>query len=78
MKNLVFILLLAVIPTAHTAELGKKHRTSDAPFLKPKEAVAKMDIPADFDVSIFASEPDIGEPIAFTFDDKGRIWVVEN
>ncbi|MDB4491636.1 hypothetical protein N9260_01300 [bacterium] len=62
--------------------LGEKHKeehnTSDAPFLKPDEAVAKMEIPDGFEVSIFASEPDIGEPIAFTFDERGRIWVVEN
>lgn len=37
-----------------------------------------MEIPDDFQIDIFAAEPDIGEPIAFTFDDRGRIWVVEN
>ena len=56
----------------------KQHKTSDAPFLKPQEAVNKMSIPEGFDVSIYAAEPDIGEPIAFCFDDKGRIWIVEN
>jgi hypothetical protein len=56
----------------------KQHRKSDAPFLKPAEAVAAMEIPEGFEVSIFAAEPDIGEPIAFTFDDRGRVWVVEN
>ena len=56
----------------------RQHRTSNAPFLKPKDAVAKMSIPDGFEVSIFASEPDIGEPIAFCFDDRGRVWVVEN
>lgn len=56
----------------------KQHRTSNAPFLKPAEAVKKMAIPDGFDVSIFASEPDIAEPIAFCFDHKGRIWVAEN
>lgn len=55
-----------------------KHRTSDAPFLKPAEAVEKMAIPEGFDVSIYASEPDIAEPIAFCFDHKGRMWVAEN
>ena len=57
---------------------NKQHRTSNAPFLKPTEAVAKMEIPEGFEVSIFAAEPDIGEPIAFTFDGRGRVWVVEN
>lgn len=56
----------------------RTHTTSDAPFLTPEEAVAKMSIPDGFEVSVFASEPDIGEPIAFCFDDRGRIWVVEN
>ena len=56
----------------------RQHRTSNAPFLKPKEAVAKMSIPEGFDVSIYAAEPDIAEPIAFCFDDRGRIWTVEN
>jgi len=56
----------------------KQMRRSDAPFLKPDEAVAKMAVPEGFEVSIFASEPDISEPIAFCFDDRGRLWVVEN
>ncbi|MEM6689373.1 MAG: PVC-type heme-binding CxxCH protein [Planctomycetota bacterium] len=56
----------------------KQHKDSDAPFLKPAEAVAKMSIPRGFDVSVFASEPDIAEPIAFCFDDRGRLWVAEN
>ena len=56
----------------------EQHRTSNAPFLKPDEAVAKMSIPEGFDVSVFASEPDLAEPIAFCFDDRGRLWVVEN
>lgn len=80
MKTLSFLstVLFAGSTAGFGAELGKQHRTSNAPFLKPQEAVAKMDVPSDFEVSIFASEPDIGEPIAFTFDDRGRIWVVEN
>ncbi len=56
----------------------QQHKTSDAPFLTPPEAVAKMVIPDGFEVSIFASEPDIAEPIAFCFDDRGRMWVAEN
>jgi putative membrane-bound dehydrogenase-like protein len=56
----------------------QQHRTSNAPFLKPQQAVAKMSIPDGFEVSIFASEPDIAEPIAFCFDDRGRMWIAEN
>ena len=56
----------------------KQHKDSDTPFLKPAEAVSKMAIPDEFEVSVFAAEPDIAEPIAFCFDDRGRVWVVEN
>ena len=60
-------------------ELPKKqHKTSDAPFLTPEQAVKKMAVPEGFEVSIYASEPDIAEPIAFCFDDRGRMWVAEN
>ncbi|OYP34178.1 PVC-type heme-binding CxxCH protein [Rhodopirellula sp. MGV] len=71
---------LALAPTAFAQQLLPKqqHRTSDAPFLTPSEAVDKMSIPDGFDVSVFASEPTLAEPIAFCFDDRGRIWVVEN
>jgi putative membrane-bound dehydrogenase-like protein len=82
LTQLVFALLLLALP-ANAAEpenhLPKKqHKDSDAPFLKPAEAVAKMSIPDGFEVSVFASEPDIAEPIAFCFDDRGRMWVAEN
>ena len=56
----------------------KQHRSSNAPFLEPPEAVKKMSIPDGFEVSVFAAEPDIAEPIAFCFDDRGRLWVAEN
>ena len=75
---LVFVTSGAVADDGHNHLPKKQHKDSDAPFLKPAEAVAKMSIPDGFDVSVFASEPDIGEPIAFCFDDRGRMWVAEN
>ncbi len=47
-----------------------------APF-PPKEAAAKMKLPEGFRVKLVAGEPDVVQPIAFTFDDRGRLWVVE-
>lgn len=41
------------------------------------EAAAKMKLPPGFKVTLFAGEPDVVQPIAFTFDDRGRMWVVE-
>ncbi len=45
--------------------------------LTPQEAVKKMTVPPGFSVDLIAAEPDIVQPIAFTFDARGRIWVVE-
>lgn len=72
------VCLFLCLASLASAQRGKQHNKSDAPFLKPAEAVAAMAIPEGFEVSIYAAEPDIGEPIAFTFDNRGRVWVVEN
>jgi len=45
--------------------------------LSPSEAAAAMTVPAGFRVSLFAGEPDVVQPIAFTVDDRGRLWVAE-
>jgi len=81
--SLIAILLLCGIAAGQAQEprnrLPKKqHKSSNAPFLKPDQAVASMSIPKGFDVTVFAAEPDIAEPIAFCFDDRGRMWVAEN
>ena len=52
--------------------------TSNAPFLKPAEAIAKMTVPKGFEVKAYVAEPDIGEAIAFCFDDRGRLWTLES
>ncbi|MBQ12744.1 MAG: hypothetical protein CMJ45_14485 [Planctomyces sp.] len=79
----VFILAVSVILPARAQKPRNRlprqqHKSSNAPFLKPGEAVKAMSIPRGFDVSIFAAEPDIAEPIAFCFDDRGRLWIAEN
>lgn len=65
--------LLSCLSLTTPFVFGKELKTSNAPFLTPEEAVAKMEVDDEFDISIYAAEPDIGEPIAFTFDGKGRI-----
>ena len=48
----------------------------DAP-LPARVAAAKMTLPPGFKATLFAGEPDIVQPIAFCFDDRGRVWVAE-
>ncbi|MCX6851456.1 MAG: FG-GAP-like repeat-containing protein [Verrucomicrobia bacterium] len=43
----------------------------------PQEALKALQLPGGFKAELIASEPDLVQPIAFTFDERGRIWVVE-
>ena len=49
-----------------------------AKFLTAEEAVAEMTVVDGFAVNAWASEPMVTQPIAFCWDDRGRIWVAEN
>ncbi len=43
----------------------------------PEESLARIKVPDGFHVELFAAEPHLHQPIAFDFDDRGRLWVVE-
>jgi len=43
----------------------------------PTDALKSMQLPGGFKAELIAAEPDLVQPIAFTFDERGRIWVVE-
>ncbi|WP_020607306.1 PVC-type heme-binding CxxCH protein [Spirosoma spitsbergense] len=45
--------------------------------LSGKEAANVMTLPKGFTITLAASEPDVVRPICFTFDPRGRLWVVE-
>ena len=44
----------------------------------PQESVQRMTVPPGFHVDLVASEPEIVNPIAMTFDERGRIWITES
>ena len=43
-----------------------------------QEAIKRMTVPDGFTVELVASEPDIVNPVAMCFDDRGRIFVTES
>lgn len=45
--------------------------------LSPKESEKLIQVPAGFKLELFASEPEIINPIAMNWDEKGRLWVIE-
>lgn len=46
--------------------------------LNPQESMDLMQVPVDFEVKLFAAEPDITNPIAMSWDERGRLWIVES
>ncbi len=42
-----------------------------------QDALKTLQLPGGFKAELIAAEPDVVQPIAFTFDERGRIWVVE-
>jgi putative membrane-bound dehydrogenase-like protein len=51
-------------------------KAGDAP-MAAVEAAKTAELPDGFRVEVFASEPEVRQPIGITFDEKGRLWVAE-
>ena len=49
---------------------------ADGP-LPLKDAAAAIQVPPEFQATLFAGEPDVAQPMSISFDDRGRMWVVE-
>src|SRR6476469_378866 len=42
-----------------------------------EQTVARMYVPEGFRVELIAAEPQLHQPIAFAWDERGRLWVAE-
>jgi len=75
-RRSILVLVLASLPFAGAGRCLAAAAPGSAP-LPPNEAASHMTLPPGFAATLFAGEPDIVQPIAFTFDDRGRVWVAE-
>ncbi len=48
-----------------------------SPPLSPEESLRKVHVPAGFKAELVAAEPLLLDPVAFDWDERGRLWVVE-
>jgi putative membrane-bound dehydrogenase-like protein len=69
--------LLAQDPIDRDAPPNTEPDPTAAP-LPAEETAATMTLPEGFRATVFASEPDVQNPIAMTWDARGRLWVAEN
>lgn len=45
--------------------------------LSPEQSLKLAQVPPGFELALFASEPEVVNPIAINWDHRGRLWVVE-
>lgn len=50
---------------------------ADGKPLSAEEAAAGFQLPPGFKAQVFAAEPDVQNPVAMTWDNRGRLWVAE-
>ncbi len=63
-------------PNVANYEKRPKPLTLQKPF-SVKGSMERTQVPADMKLVLFAAEPDIMKPIAFAWDNRGRLWVAE-
>src|SRR5581483_1157600 len=79
LSTLTLLLLVSALP-AQAPKPVVPHGQSQppGPALSPAEALKKMQVPPGFSVELVAAEPDLVNPVAMTFDERGRIRVTES
>jgi mono/diheme cytochrome c family protein/glucose/arabinose dehydrogenase len=81
-NTLLWVVLVAV--AAWLAGVGRDSADTtatqtreDSPVHSPSQALAAFDLEDGFEITLFASEPMIEDPVAMAFDADGRLFVVE-
>ena len=64
-------------PPGNMLDNDPVRRGAKEPALHPLETQKKFKVPKGFEVRLFASEPEVVNPVGMTWDERGRLWVVE-
>ncbi len=78
LSSLASAVILGLLGEPATAQIPHGQDRMPGPALEASEARARMVVPAGFVVELVASEPELVNPLAMTFDERGRIWVAES
>src|SRR5215831_4065551 len=71
------LLILAGLPPAELAAESPTPPPGVPPALSPAEARKALRIAAGLKIELVASEPTVRQPVCITFDDRGRLWVLQ-
>src|SRR3990172_2049090 len=55
----------------------ERQRPTGQAYLTPEQSLRRFMVPDEFEVKLFAAEPDVINPIAMAFDERGRVYVLE-
>jgi putative membrane-bound dehydrogenase-like protein len=58
-------------------QLSGAHAPATTPALAPAESQKQILLPPGFEARLFACEPEVVNPVAMTWDERGRLWVLE-
>ena len=66
----------AAAPSTDSSEYGQGVRTT--PWQTPDQERSGFHLPSNFEVRLFAAEPQIAKPLNMAFDARGRLWVTQS
>ncbi len=71
--NFIFVVSLSI-----SAEEKKTVKEIDHPASKsPELAQKQFKVPADLKIELSVAEPEVSQPLSISFDDRGRMWVLQ-
>lgn len=68
---------------SHSARGDEPQNAAPVPYEEkkigptPEESLSRLKVAEGFEVSLFAAEPMVAQPLSLTFDDRGRLWVTQ-
>jgi putative membrane-bound dehydrogenase-like protein len=73
----LFLLLSLCVAQAAGRQLTGSHAPASSAPIPPEKAAATFTLPEGFEMRLFAAEPDVVNPVAMDWDERGRLWVLE-
>jgi putative membrane-bound dehydrogenase-like protein len=61
----------------HASGLTPPRARTETSALSPEESLKRIHVPKGFTAELVAAEPLVLDPVAFDWDERGRLWVVE-
>jgi len=65
-----------ILASPHSAPAGKAP-TDYTPIVPPNEALKTFTVPDDLKLELVLAEPHVKQPLHMTWDERGRLWVVQ-